>query len=78
MRRVVILSLMLLLGHGAHAQGAVNPRQEIERHPGDFAVAVKHLGGMLKNRPFFDISRPDASEHYAAKRILSLERMGKI
>jgi len=68
----------LLLGQTAFAAGRVDPREAVEQNPGDFTGAVKHLGGMLKSRPFFDISRPSESEHYAAKRILSLERMGKI
>ena len=56
----------------------------MEQNPGNFAGAVKHLGDMLKSRNFVygfgegGISRPSEGERYAAKRILSLERMGKI
>ncbi len=73
-----VVMVTLLLGQTAFAAGRVDPREAVEQNPGDFTGAVKHLGGMLKSRPFFDISRPSESEHYAAKRILSLERMGKI
>jgi len=87
MRRVIILTLILMLGLNAHAEDAINPQQEIERHPGDFTVAVKHLGDILNDRFRKDIftelnasrvARPNETVHYAATRILALERMGKI
>jgi hypothetical protein len=87
MRRVAIVTLMLLLGPDAHAQDPLNPQQEIERHAGDFAVAVKHLGDMLKDRSRKDIfaefdagrvDRPNDSVRYAATRVLAIQRIGKI
>ena len=87
MRRMVLLILILLVGQGAHAQKAVNPRQAIEKNPGDIDAAVEHLGTMLQDRfrkniyaEFDDgrISRPNETIDYAASRILSLQRMDKL
>jgi len=52
MRRMnrFIVVLLLLLTQSVGAADAVNPQQEIERHPGDTASAVKHLGDMLQDR----------------------------
>ena len=51
MRRAVLFAAMLLLSaQSAFAAGAPNPRQEVERNPGDIDGAVKHLGDMLRDR----------------------------
>ena len=77
----------LPLGGEATAQNATNPQQEIERKPGDINAAVKHLSPMLQKRfrnnifaEFDDgrIQKPNVSKHYAATKILSLQRMGKL
>ncbi len=87
MRYAVILSLMLLPVQATAAQNAPNPRQEIERRPGDIDAAVKHLKVMLQDRfrrgIFAEFNagrvvRPNESTRYAATRILALQRMGKI
>lgn len=80
-----ILFIAFLLGQTAVAESADNPRQEIEGRPGDIAAATKLLGAMLQDRARksifteFDtvrIARPNDDTHYAARQVLSLQRMG--
>ena len=78
---------IILLWFVAQVSHAATPRQEIESKPGDINAAVTHLSGMLKghSRPniFAElddgrIHKPSDELHYAATRILSLQRMGKL
>jgi len=82
-----IIVLLLFMSPSVGAADAVNPQQAIEKTPGDIDAAVKHLGTMLTDRfrknifaEFDDglIHRPKDTIHYAAKQILSLQRMGKL
>jgi len=82
-----IIVLLLFMSPSVGAAAAVNPQQAIEKTPGDIDAAVKHLGTMLTDRfrknifaEFDDglIHRPNDTIHYAAKQILSLQRMGKL
>lgn len=82
-----IIVLLLFMSPSVGAADTVNPRQAIEKSPGDIGAAVKHLGTMLQDRfrkdifaEFDDgrIHRPNDTLHYAAKQILSLQRMGKL
>lgn len=84
---MLLVALLLSLAQNAVAADAVNPRQEIERQPGNTQAALKHLGTMLQDRfrknifAEFDAPRtvrPSDAVHYAATRILSLHRMGKV
>lgn len=87
MKRLASIILGCVLAQDVCAQDAAQLRQELERHPGDIATAVGHLGTMLQDRfrksifAEFDaarIDRPNDTLHYAATRILSLQRMGKL
>ncbi len=87
MKRAVILTLILLPPAIVSAADALDPRQAVERTPGDTEAAVRHLGEMLqKDYPAnlfteFDagrVARPSDSAHYAASNILSLQRMGTV
>lgn len=84
MKHFTRLLLLLLVAQGVHA---ATPQQEVERKPGDIDNAVKQLSVVLNDRfrpnifaEFDDgrIHRPNESKHYAATRILSLQRMGKL
>ena len=82
-----IIVLLLFMSPSVDAADAVNPRQEIEKTPGDIDAAVEHLGTMLQDRfrkdiyaEFDDgrIHRPNDTIDYAATQVLSLQRMGKL
>lgn len=83
MRRAISFVALLLVQTAAPAY-AQDPRQEIEKSPGDIAAATKHLRTLLQDINIFAsfdmvrIDRPTETSHYAAPLVLSLQRMGKL
>ncbi len=84
---LITTTLLLLLTQTAFAADALDPRKEIELHPGDVDAAVKHLKVILQDRFRKDIftelnggriDKPNDSVRYAATKILALHRMGKV
>ncbi len=84
-RPVLFTATLLLLAHHAFGAAAPDPRREIDRRPGDIDAAIGYLEQMLEANYREDIFtsftrgvRPIEAAHYAATRILALQRMGKL